>query len=98
MPETCENSLSLVNSCIYYAYQTSEIYQVLPYSVDFKVRVELWNPMSKTVLSKRSFIWKKELRMSEMTIKLKSNLHVGPLNIFCSVYIYIKDPIQSFWW
>ena len=25
-----------VNSCIYYACQTHEIYQVLPYSLDFK--------------------------------------------------------------
>ena len=32
MPETCENWLCLVNSCIYYVYQTCEIYQVLPYS------------------------------------------------------------------
>ena len=37
MPETCENWLSLVNIYIYYAHQTHEIYQVLPYSVDFKV-------------------------------------------------------------
>ena len=36
MPKTCENWLGLVNSCIYYAHQTPEIYQVLPYSVDFK--------------------------------------------------------------
>ena len=38
MPETCENWLSLVNSCIYYACQTREIYQVLLYSVDY-----IWN-------------------------------------------------------
>ena len=36
MPEACENWLDLVNSCIYYARQTFEIYQVLPDSVDFK--------------------------------------------------------------
>ena len=36
MPETCENWLGLVNSCVYYACQTCEIYHVLPYSVDFK--------------------------------------------------------------
>ena len=36
MPETCENWPGLVNSCIYYAHQTHEIYQVLPSSVDFK--------------------------------------------------------------
>ena len=33
-----------------------EIYQELPYSLDFKVHGELWNPLSKTVLSKCSFI------------------------------------------
>ena len=36
MPEASENWLRLVNSCVYYAHQTHEIYQVLPYSVDFK--------------------------------------------------------------
>ena len=36
MSETCENWLGLVNSCIYFDCQTYEIYQVLPYSVDFK--------------------------------------------------------------
>ena len=61
MPETCENWLSLVNSCIYYAHQTGEIYQLLHYSVDFKAPVELWNPLSETVFSKCSFITKKDL-------------------------------------
>ena len=45
MPETCENWLSPVNSCVYYACQTYEIYQVLSYSVDFKAPQELWNPL-----------------------------------------------------
>ena len=31
MPETCEDWLGLLNICIYYAWQTHEIYQVLPY-------------------------------------------------------------------
>ena len=35
-PKTCENWLCLVNSCIYFAHWTCEIYQVLPCSVDFK--------------------------------------------------------------
>ena len=51
MPDTCENWLGLVNSCVYYAHQTHEIYQILPYSVDFKAREELWNPLSETVFS-----------------------------------------------
>ena len=68
MPETCENY-----SCIYFACQTCEIYQVLPYSLDFKAPVELRSPLSKTVLSKYDFV---------MTVKLKSNLYIGPVNIF----------------
>ena len=40
MPKTCEKWLGLLDSCIYYAYQACEIYQAL----------------SKTVLSKCSFI------------------------------------------
>ena len=36
-----ENWLGLVNNCIYYACQTCEICQVLPYSVDFKSPREL---------------------------------------------------------
>ena len=42
MPETCENWLDLLNICIYYVQQTREIYQVLPYSVDFKAPVVLY--------------------------------------------------------
>ena len=34
MPNTCENWLGYVNSCMYYAQQTHGIYQVLPYLVD----------------------------------------------------------------
>ena len=36
MPKTCENWTGLVNSWVYYAHQTHEIDQVMPYSVDFK--------------------------------------------------------------
>ena len=50
MSETFENWLGLVKSCIYYARQTHEIYQVLPYSVDFKAPGELWNLLSKIVI------------------------------------------------
>ena len=50
---------NFVNTCVYYACQTHEIYQVLSYFVDFKAPRELWNPLSKTVLSNCSFIWNK---------------------------------------
>ena len=52
MPETGEIWLGIVNSCVYCARQTREIYQVLPYLVDLKAPGELWNPLSKTVYSK----------------------------------------------
>ena len=37
MPETCENWLGRVNSCVYYARQTHGIYQLPPYWVDFEI-------------------------------------------------------------
>ena len=60
MSKTCENGLGLVNSGIYYAWYTHDFYLVLPYAVDFKAPGELRNPLSKTVLSKCSFIWNNE--------------------------------------
>ena len=61
MPETCENWLALVNSCIYYAHQTRETYKVhvLPYLVYFEAPGELWNTLSKTVLVKVVLFWNK---------------------------------------
>ena len=59
MPKTCGNCLSFINNCVYYAHQTHEIYKLLTYSVNFKAPGELWNPLSKTVLHKCSFIWNK---------------------------------------
>ena len=61
MPETCENWLCLVNSCVCYARQTPEIFQELPYAVDFRAPMELSNPLSKTVFSECSFICYKGL-------------------------------------
>ena len=51
MPEICENWLGLLNSCIYYAYQTHEIYQVLLYSVDVKALGKLWNPLRQYLVN-----------------------------------------------
>ena len=39
--KTCEIWLGLINSCIYYTHQTTEIYQALPYSVDLKAHAKL---------------------------------------------------------
>ena len=50
MPKICENWLHLVNSYIYYAHWAHEIYQILPYLVDFKAPGELWNPLNKKIL------------------------------------------------
>ena len=49
MPKMCENWLSLVNHCIYYAHQICKIYQVLPYPVDSKAIGKLWNPLFMAV-------------------------------------------------
>ena len=59
MPSTFENWLGFVNSCVYSAYQTYEIYQILPYSVDCKAPGELSILLSKTLLSKYTIIWNK---------------------------------------
>ena len=72
MPETCENWLS-VNCYVHYVCQTCKIYQVLPFSVDFKAPGELWNPLSKTVQSKQN-MWNNH--------KTEKNLYVEPVNIF----------------
>ena len=60
MPKTCDNWLGLVNIYVYYTNQTREMHQVPPYSMDFNDSGELWNQLSKTVLSIYSFIWNKE--------------------------------------
>ena len=77
MPEICENWLGLVNSCIYYAYQTLEIYQVLPYAADFKAPLE-----SKTVFSKCSFIWYKGPVNIWLDCKAQNYLNIGPVKTF----------------
>ena len=58
MPVTYENWLCIVQSSVYYTCQTREINQVVHYySVDFKVPKELWNPLSKSVLSNSNFVY-----------------------------------------
>ena len=44
MPEAGENWLSLVNSCVYFAHQARENYQVLSYLVDFKAPFGIKDP------------------------------------------------------
>ena len=73
MLETCENWLGLVNSCVYYTHQICEIYQVLPYSVDFKA------PQQYSVNEVLFGI--KGLQTPETTVQLKSILYVRPINI-----------------
>ena len=59
MPETCKVWFGLINSNIYFARHMRDIYQELPYSVDYKASMELWDPLSETVLSKCGFICNK---------------------------------------
>ena len=80
MPETCKKLLGFVNSCVYYANQTHDIYQVLSYSVDFKGPEEIdW---VRQYLIKVGLFRIKDLSKSEITAKLKSNLYVQPVDIF----------------
>ena len=80
MPQTLENWLGLVKSCVYYARQTCDIYQVLPYSVAFKALVEIhW---IRQYLVDVVLFGIKDLYTFEKTVKLESNLFVGPVNIF----------------
>ena len=57
MPETCNNWLGFVNSCVYHAHQTCEIYHVVLFGLEVQ-------------------------QTCEMTVKLKRNLYVRPVNIF----------------
>ena len=82
MPMTCENWLGLVKSCIYYAHQTCEIYQILPYSVDFKLPGSFEIHRVRQYLVNAVIFGIKDLQTSGMTIKLKSNLNIEPVNIF----------------
>ena len=86
MSKTCKNWLGLVNSCIYYACQTHEIYHVLLLS-GFQSSLRIWNPLSKTGLSKCHFIWN--------DINLKSNLCLAPVNI--SPNLYLANPCIYGW-
>ena len=56
MPDTCEKLLGLVNNYVYYAHQTRENYQVLPWA-DFNAPQDLCKPLTKTVFSKCNFGW-----------------------------------------
>ena len=67
-PETCGNWLGLVNRSVYCARQTRDIYQVLPYSLDFKA------PGCFEIQ------WGRQYLTSGMTVKLKSNVCVGLVN------------------
>ena len=51
MPKICEKWLGLVNSCVYYARQTHEIYLGLPGSFEIHWGRQYWD--------KCSFIWNK---------------------------------------
>ena len=81
MSETCENCLGLVNSCVYYVRQTHEIYQILFYWI-WKLPVSFAIHRVRQYLLNVVLFGIKDLHTSEMTVKLKSNACVGPVNIF----------------
>ena len=77
MPETCENCFGIVSSCVCYARETLEMYQVLPCPVDIKApygQIEIHWVQQYLVDVDRFRI--KDLWTSEMTVKLESNVCV----------------------
>ena len=80
MPETCEYWLGLVNRCVCYTRHTRGIYEVLPNLVNSKA------PGGFEI--NRQFLVNfgiKDLSISEMTVKPKSNLHIWPVKSFDTV-------------
>ena len=78
MPVTCEIWPSLINSCNYDARQTCEIYQVTQ-KISKLCGIRPW--LVNVVLCGIKDMW-----TSEMTVKLKSNLYIGPVNIFPNLW------------
>ena len=80
MPKTFENCLGLVNGCIYYALQTCEILPDTALLSGFPSSPGAYWVRQYSVNLVLFVI--KYRQTSEMTIKLKSNLYVRPVNIF----------------
>ena len=81
MPETCENGLGLLNIYVYYAPNLWNL-PGTALLAGFQSSHGALKSTSKTVLSKCSLLWIKDLQTSEMTIKIENNFYVGPVNIF----------------
>ena len=75
MLKSRENWFGFIKICVYNGRQTREIYQVLPYKVDFKAFGQFWNQLNKTVLDACSFIWN-EGPVNIWNVNLKTNLYV----------------------
>ena len=82
MPETCENWLNFVHSCVYHNRQTRDIYQVLPYSVVFKAPRSFEIHWVRQYLVNAVLFGIQDLQTYKMTVNLKSNFYVGAVNIF----------------
>ena len=81
--------------CMYYAHQTCEIYQIMPHLAPGK----LWNPRSKTVLSKCSFIWNKgpvNIWNDHKAQKWPVHRTCKYFSLFLTLIIYIIKP-QARW-
>ena len=69
--------------------QAREIYQKLPYSVDFNAPWELWNPLGKTVFNECSFIWYNGPVYTWSDRKAQK--HVGPVKNFPNFWRCISN-------
>ena len=88
MPQTSENWTGLVKDCVFYARQTHDIYQVLPYSVDFRAPGSLEIHLVRKYLANVVLFGIKDMWTFEMTLKFNSNLYVGLVTICpnCDTY------------
>ena len=87
MPETCENWLCFVNSCVYYAHQTLEFSRYCLTQQISKLLGSFEIHWVRQYLVNVVLFGTKDLYTSEMTIKLKIN--------FLIFYIAIKYVING---
>ena len=91
MPDTlCK--LALVNSCVYYAHQTREIYCPSQWISKILGSFEIHSARQYVV---NVLFGIKDLQTSEITVKLKSNMYVRPANIFIEFWHYLKQNALS---
>ena len=86
MSDACENWHNLVNAGICYACQTHEIYQVLPYSMDFKA------PGQHEI----RYLYETQLKLESRKIWFVHYIHFSCTNSFEILHMHDSDTVQNF--